>query len=149
QEPEPAGGGRNRFPAQRDGDRAPRVRGGTDDHGGHARGPGGRHPACPATGGCAPHALAVPGAPALSGPDSRRTVRAWNPPRSQCRMRRVCGAQLRLLPTRTTFMKRVRALPQRITATILAACMLMATATVALAAKPADSIPAAKLVQPA
>lgn len=46
-------------------------------------------------------------------------------------------------------MTQVRVLQQRITTTILAACMLMLMATVALAAKPADSIPAAKLVQPA
>lgn len=46
-------------------------------------------------------------------------------------------------------MTRVRFLLQRITTSILATCMLMIAANAALAAKPADSIPAAKLVQPA
>ena len=46
-------------------------------------------------------------------------------------------------------MKRVLVLHKRFTAMILAACTLMVVADAALAAAPADSIPAAQLVQPA
>lgn len=46
-------------------------------------------------------------------------------------------------------MKRVLVLHRRFTAMILAACMLMVASDAALAAAPADSIPAAQLVQPA
>jgi rhodanese-related sulfurtransferase len=38
---------------------------------------------------------------------------------------------------------------QRITVSLLSACLLLVAASAALAAKPAESIPAAKLVQPA
>jgi thiosulfate/3-mercaptopyruvate sulfurtransferase len=46
-------------------------------------------------------------------------------------------------------MQQVFVLPKRFTAMILAACMLMVVAGATLAATPADSIPAAQLVQPA
>lgn len=46
-------------------------------------------------------------------------------------------------------MKRALLSLQRITASLLMACMLLVAANAALAAKPAESIPAAKLVQPA
>ncbi len=46
-------------------------------------------------------------------------------------------------------MKRALLSLQRITVSLLTACMLLVAANAALAAKPAESIPAAKLVQPA